>query len=622
MESFFSRYKNALVLLLVLVLQLLALAVQAKRPATDAADPRAVSALRYAVVTVITPPEKLLHNTGLWFRDVWWGYLDLVHVRRDNNALKNELERLRLEQASVVEDARQGQRLQHLLGFKEHYIYQTVPAQVVGTSGTDQSQVVYLDKGSDDGLKPDMPVMTADGIVGRLKDVFPSTSQLLLISDAASGVGVMLETTRTRGILKGSSYGQMQVINVSPDERIKPGDKIITSGGDQIFPRGMPVGTVDHVVPDPERDPLVDVIVRPAANLARLEEVLVISGMGGVASSQEAKDLAESEAEGEAAQKRASDILSERLPNRIDPNAPLDTNPDQNVDSTGNVVRPLAPPKPLHTDGFSPGSTPPASALTPGARSVPVKNGTEELPSKPQPAKSAALSTSSASTSGTSAAVAGTIAPRKTVTVDANGVARPTTSPRTVPGTTGTGLGTTSGAVTRVPRPALPGTATDSTAGSATGSVPSSVPRPVPRPAPAGSASVPGSAPRPASGTTATVRPSTPSTSSSSAAEGLPKTRVIDDGPVSRPQRTASTTASTPRPDAAAPKPATTTAKPGSATTKPSAANPATQKPATPVRRSPVLVPDDGSRPPSTVKPKTPATPTPQPASPPQGRGA
>ena len=594
MESFFSRYKNALVLLLVLVLQLLALAVQAKRPARDAGDPEAVSLIRYVVVTVITPPEKLLHNTGLWFRNLWFGYIDLVHTRRDNNELKDELERLRLEQASVVEDAKQGQRLERLLGFKEPYIYRTVPSQVIGTSGTDQSGIVYLDKGSNDGLKQDMPVMTADGIVGRLKDVFPSTSQLMLISDATSGVGVMLESTRTRGVLKGSTYGQIQMINVSPDDRIKPGEKIITSGGDQIFPRGMPVGVVDHVETDPDRDPLLDVVVHPAANLSRLEEVLVITGMGDAASPQEAKDLAESEAESEAAQKRASDILSERLPSRIDANAPADTNPDQNVDSTGNVVRPLAPPKPLHADGFTPGATPPASELTPGARIVPVKNGVEELSA----AKAQAAKKAEAPAEGAASGVAtgGTTTPRKPVEVDGNGVARPTAASRTGAGAEAV-PGASSGAATagRPVKPAGVTTAHQSempgeVRGEAPGEAPGESPTPIRRPAPA----VNSSAARGASAGGEAVAPLKPETT----------THVIVDGPENRVPRSYAS------PNASA------GAKP-----KPEVPNAGAPKPVTPVRKSPMLVPDDGSRPPSAVKPKKPAAPTPQPAAP-QGRGA
>src|SRR5271170_108209 len=303
MESFFSRYKNALVLIVVLVAQLLALAVQVKRPAPNSPDQEGVSLIRYVVVSVVTPPERWVHNVGSWIGGLWSGYVNLVHVRQQDAALKTEIERLRLEQASMAEDAKQGQRLQQLLDFKQHYIYKTLPAQVIGASGTDQSRTLFIDKGSKEGLAADMPVVTAEGIVGKLKDVFDHKSQVLLISDPTSGVGVILETTRTRGILKGSSFGEMRVMNISPDERIKPGERIVTSGGDQIFPRGMPVGTVDRVVPDPDRDPWVDVVIRPAANLSRLEEVLVITDVGEAASPQAERDLAESEAEGAAEQK-------------------------------------------------------------------------------------------------------------------------------------------------------------------------------------------------------------------------------------------------------------------------------------------------------------------------------
>src|SRR5271170_4802369 len=403
MESFFSRYKNALVLIVVLVAQLLALAVQVKRPAPNSPDQEGVSLIRYVVVSVVTPPERWVHNVGSWIGGLWSGYVNLVHVRQQDAALKTEIERLRLEQASMAEDAKQGQRLQQLLDFKQHYIYKTLPAQVIGASGTDQSRTLYIDKGAKEGLAPDMPVVTADGIVGKLKDVFDHKSLVVLINDPTSGVGVMLETTRTRGILKGAPFGQLQVINVSPDDRIKAGERIVTSGGDQIFPRGMPVGTVERVVPDPDRDPLVDVAVQPAANLARLEEVLVITNLGDIPSAQAAKDLAQSEAEGEAEKKRASDVLSERLPSRLDAKAPADTNPDQNAAAAGAAtaedVRVLTPPKPLRPDQYSPDATPQATELTPGERRAPVLQGTEDIvapPKKPSATVPASATTADA----------------------------------------------------------------------------------------------------------------------------------------------------------------------------------------------------------------------------------
>ena len=79
---------------------------------------------------------------------MWSNYLDLRHVRQQNQELREQVGRLQLEQAALLEDARQGQRLQQLLAFKEHYIYSTVPTQVIGTSGTDQSRVLYIDNGA------------------------------------------------------------------------------------------------------------------------------------------------------------------------------------------------------------------------------------------------------------------------------------------------------------------------------------------------------------------------------------------------------------------------------------------------------------------------------------------
>lgn len=583
MESFFSRYKNALVLLIVLVVQLLALAVQVKRPSTDASDPKAVSLIRYAVVSVITPPEKLIHNVGLWFRGLWWGYVDLVHVRRDNANLKNDIERLRLEQAALAEDAKQGQRLQYLLRFRQRYTYKTLPAQVIGTSGTDQSRILFIDKGSDDGLKPDMPIVTADGIVGRVKDVFPSTSQVLLISDLTSGVGVILENTRVRGVLKGAPNGQVQVVNVSPDSRIKAGEPLVTSGGDQIFPRGMPVGTVDRVVPDPDRDPLVDVLIHPAANLDRLEEVLVVTNIGDMASPQSEKDLAMSEAEGLAAQKRASDILSERLPSRVDPNAPADTNPTAAADgpATGPVQLPQAP-KALHPDGFSPSAVAPASAMTPGQRTVPVKYGTEDLP------------------------------PRKTV---------PATAPSSRPATASGGEGTTVPAAPRKPVTATEGEHPPATVPRTNAETP-------------GITSVPHHATSDNAATTTIpserlVHPATPRPQPSAAGGLQPQTgtRVIVDGPEGTTQHRTQLPQAQPGTPRPTPKPGGQgTATPGANNTRaanPGTANAGTAKPgtATPPHRGPVLVPDDGSKPPVATKPRPqPQNPPAAPANPPQQR--
>ena len=359
MESFLGRYKNMLVLAAILLLQITGLAMQVRRvvPQSGAAsqsaqDGRKVRLIRYWAVAAVSPFERVLLAIGHGTRHAWSNYIDLRHARRDNEALRAELSRLRLEQASVVEDARQAQRLQALFGFKEHYIYQTTAAQVIGSSGTEQSRIIYIDKGSRDGLKPDMPVITPDGIVGKIKDVFPSTSQVLEVSDQTAGAGVLFESTRIRGILRGNAAGQLQVINLLPDERIKPGDRVLTSGGDQVFPRGLPVGQVVSIEKDRERDPYIDVLLRPAANLSQLEEVLVITQSGAQMTDAQQRDLNDAQATA-LANRRASDVLSEKLPGA---QAPGDAAaPDLTTSKDPNAVPiTVRPPAPLHPDRFSP----------------------------------------------------------------------------------------------------------------------------------------------------------------------------------------------------------------------------------------------------------------------------
>jgi rod shape-determining protein MreC len=301
--------------------------------------------------------------------------------------LQKTIDRLRLEQASLLEDAKQGQRLQELLNFQEKYIYKTVAAQAIGTSGTDQSRVFYLDKGSADGLDRDMAVITPDGIVGKVRDVFPHSAQVLAINDQTAGAGVILETTRIRGVLRGNAEGRPQIVGILADQRIQPGEKVLTAGGDQVFPRGLPVGVVEKVVRDPERDSFINVIVKPAAQIDRLDEVLVITSVQPRFAPEQEQDLAASEAlkGAEAAaikeQKKASEIMAERLPGLIDPNAPPDQQPLLDS-SPPNPV--LHPPKPLHPDRFTPGGDA-AAAPEPTAETKPEGNA-KPPQQKPAPA--------------------------------------------------------------------------------------------------------------------------------------------------------------------------------------------------------------------------------------------
>jgi rod shape-determining protein MreC len=364
MEPFFIRYRNLVVLLAVVLAQVIGLAVQVRHTAggsntLDTPDGSSVRLIRLWANALVSPPERLIHGAKLGTGSLWQDYLDLRHVREQNQDLQRTIDRLRLEQAALLEDAKQGQRLEALVDFQQKYIYKTLAAQAIGTSGSDQSRVFYIDKGANYKLARDMAVITADGIVGKIRDVFPRSAQVLAINDQTSGAGVILETTRIRGILRGNAAGQPQIVGILADNRIQPGEKVFTAGGDLIFPRGLPVGVVEKVVRDPERDGFIDVIVKPAAHLDRLDEVLVITSTEPKFSPEQQQDLATSEAlKGSEAsiqeQKKASEIMAERLPGLIDPNLPPDQQPLKDSSNPNPVAR---APQPLHPDRFTPGTT-------------------------------------------------------------------------------------------------------------------------------------------------------------------------------------------------------------------------------------------------------------------------
>ncbi|MGA9391870.1 MAG: rod shape-determining protein MreC [Candidatus Sulfotelmatobacter sp.] len=297
MESVLGRYRNLIILVGVLFLQVLGLAVQVKR----SADPQNTRLIRIWAVDAITPFERVLVWAQSGSRNLWHDYFFLRGVRAENRELKQQIEQMRLEQVRLSEDAEQAHRLQELLAFKEQVIAKTVPAQVIGSSGSDLSRSIYIDKGSNDGVATDMAVITAGGVVGKVLRVYPSTSLVLMINDQTSGVGAMLEKTRLQGVLRGTPDGEVILERVMSDEQVSPGDVLLSSGGDQIFPKGLPVGTVTKVSPGHEM--FLKIEVKPAADLSRLEEVLVVT------EKQEQSAVADT-----GARVRAADILAQRLP--------------------------------------------------------------------------------------------------------------------------------------------------------------------------------------------------------------------------------------------------------------------------------------------------------------------
>jgi rod shape-determining protein MreC len=182
-----------------------------------------------------------------------------------------------------------------------------------------------------------MAVITVQGIVGKVLKVFRSTAQVLLIDDQSSGVGAILDKSRLQGIVRGTSAGEVVLEKIMSDESVQPGEEVRTSGGDRIFPKGLPIGVVTRVSNSP--DFFLNIHVRPSADLHKLEEVLVVTQV-----------VEKESAPSENTSVRAVDILAQRLPSV--PDKPAD---DPNKPRTGT------------TTGAAAGATTGAATAIPGA---------------------------------------------------------------------------------------------------------------------------------------------------------------------------------------------------------------------------------------------------------------
>jgi rod shape-determining protein MreC len=266
-----SRHKSLVLLAAVVLAQVLALAVQIK--ATDSQGDKQ-SLIRGWTVGAVSPFER----AGAWgvekIRGTWRHYFALSDTAKENDKLREENNNLKLQLNEIQSKAEEADRLAALLHFRdEHESTKMIPARVIGTSADTSSEVIYIDRGRRDGLKRNMGVITPDGVVGKVIEVYGDTSQVLLLTDKDSGVGAMLADTRIQSPVGGMGEPLLNMKYVAGDDQVKVGEKVVTSGMDRIFPKDLPVGTVVEVKPGM---PFKHIRVTPAANLERLEEVLIL----------------------------------------------------------------------------------------------------------------------------------------------------------------------------------------------------------------------------------------------------------------------------------------------------------------------------------------------------------
>src|ERR1700757_1003231 len=262
-----SRHRSLALLAGVLLAQVLVLAVQVKR------DSRG-RLIRVWSMTAVTPFEK----GGAWgfgkVRGVWDHYFALQGTTRQNEELRTENDQLKLTISQLQSKASEADRLAVLLNFRQsHEKVPMVMARVIGASAGTASHTVEIDRGERDGIRRNMAVITPDGAVGKIIESYHDTAQVLLLSDKEGGAGAMLVSSRIQSPVKGTGDPMLSMSYVAAEETVNPGERIVTSGMDKIFPRDVPIGMVLEVK---QGNPFKQIRVKPAAKLDRLEAVIVL----------------------------------------------------------------------------------------------------------------------------------------------------------------------------------------------------------------------------------------------------------------------------------------------------------------------------------------------------------
>jgi len=267
MDIILHRYRNPTVLLVVVAAQLVLLAYQVK-------SNQDMRLIRVWSVTAITPVAKLVEvvrgGTVGFIKD----YFVLLSAREENRRLKEEVDRVKLENLFLKTELTTADRARALASFQARTPSRTVASRIIANAVGMNSNVVFVDRGGAAGIQPGMAVITPDGIVGKVIAVYPTASQVMLLKDPSFAAGVISEKYRVHGTLKGQGHGTLVVDYVPAELKVEVGEKFFTSGDDRIFPKGLPVGEVKVVRPGRSYK---EILIAPSGFTQGMEEVLIVT---------------------------------------------------------------------------------------------------------------------------------------------------------------------------------------------------------------------------------------------------------------------------------------------------------------------------------------------------------
>ena len=267
-----AQHKAPWILAALLLSQVVLMSTYAKHPDSEQ------SVLRTWIMTPLSFVEKAANTVLGAITGTVGGYVDLKGARAENIELREKVEQLSAERNEALERAAELDRLRTQLALPGRAEYHKLAANVISRNPSAWFRRLVIDRGTLDGVRLNMPVATAGGIVGRVISLGPNYATVQVITDKQAGLGAMLQESRAMGEVRGlenSENARCELKNIPTSETVQEGESVVTTGLDRIYPKGLLVGTVERIEVDPNA-PWHRIIVKPAAPIDRLEHVLVL----------------------------------------------------------------------------------------------------------------------------------------------------------------------------------------------------------------------------------------------------------------------------------------------------------------------------------------------------------
>ena len=235
---------------------------------------KGVPVLEAVTFGIFSEVQRAMSSGVSGIRRSWGGYIGLRHLKEENDALKRDLAAAQIAAQEQHALASRARGLEKLLELRDRTSLQTTAAEIIGVAAGQDFRTVTIDKGTRDGLRPDMAVIAPAGVVGRIVVPSARSAKVQLLVDRNAAAGAIVERTRAQGVVVGAGGEQLEMEYVSEAYDIVVGDVVVTSGIDGIYPKGFVIGRIESV--ERSGGAYKRITVRPAVDFNGIEEVLVV----------------------------------------------------------------------------------------------------------------------------------------------------------------------------------------------------------------------------------------------------------------------------------------------------------------------------------------------------------